>query len=175
MLSHHFDRLKKLYPKAYHAIEDYYRLEYLTNHPVPPVTPALAQQQYLLAEMDGTALPGFYAAESHEGKSFRWSSNAAEIVLGLPADDYLFTFDTMNIAGNPHSRLLGVFFNNQPASITPQQQDGKVTVRVNSAMFKEGCSQYLQLLVTSVRLPFSTRETRRLGLPIVSLECQHLD
>ena len=167
-----FKKLKSLYLKAYNSIEDYYRLDYIDKHSAPMIRPAENKMHYCLADMDVTSLPGFYSVEEDNGNSFRWCTCAAEIVMDMKAGDYLLSLDTKNIAGDPCARLLGVFFNGHYLDIDcGTSREGAFSVRVNSSMFVKYDAQSLQLLVVPVRTAFGTKEKRRLGLPISTIDC----
>jgi len=167
-----FNKLKSLYLKSYHSIEDYYRLEYINSHSMPTTRPVENKAHHCIADIDVTSLPGFYSVEEVNGDLFRWSTGAAEIVLGMEAGNYRLTFDTKNIIGKPCERLLGVFFNEHYLDIDcGMSENGKFSVRIDSSMFLVGSTQLLQILVVPAQTLFNVKEKRRLGLPLFTMDC----
>lgn len=111
---------------------------------------------------------GVYGLESHEGRTFRWCSVAAEVYLAVAPGDVVVTIDTGGMRGSLRGFPVGLFWNGE---ILPRER-----VRIHNATLsfrvkKKACHSSGVQRLTMVAAPLAPvpGEPRMLGLPVFSI------
>ena len=114
----------------------------------------------------------FHEREQWNDIVFRWSKPLAMVRLFLARNDYNISIETGSLRGDRCDFRFDLYWNKHRI---PHREihasDGKIEFHVDRMLFIDDPEQRLTIACKPVGLPSSSRDTRQLGLPVVSIRC----
>jgi hypothetical protein len=162
---HNDQRLERAYRDAWDRLIARTRLEYLSRIDQPPAEPTPATR-FALHDLPDDRLFGFHPPEQAEGIDFRWSGPVAFADLPVDPGSYRVGIDTKGLLSP--SDQVQVYFNGRRCPT--DRDDGRLTFSVDRSQFEGDGEERLALTCGALRLPRSSSDRRKLGLPIAEIE-----
>jgi predicted dehydrogenase len=158
-------RLERAYRDAWDRLIARTRIEYLSRIDQPPAEPTPATR-FALHDLPDDRLFGFHPPEHAEGIDFRWSGPVAFADLPVQPGSYRVGIDTKGLLSP--SDQVQVYFNGRRCPT--DRDDGRLSFSVDRSQFGGGGEERLALTCGALRLPPSSSDPRKLGLPIAEIE-----
>jgi len=124
-----------------------------------------------VTEIGDDELVGFHATERHGAVRFRWTTPAAAVRLVIEPGDYEVRIATGGLRPDLAEQALAVRFD---SALVPAPDlrlvDGEIRFPIERTDFTQGPEHRLCLACAPVCRPIGCGESRRLGLPVRSIE-----
>jgi predicted dehydrogenase len=163
------DRLERAYRDAWDRLVAKTRLKFLAELEQGPAALA-STERFRLHDLPEDRLFGFHPPEEAEGIDFRWSGPVAFADLPVDPGSYQVGIDTNGLQAPTDD--VQVFFNGRRC--TTGSDNGRLTFSVDRPQFDREGEQRLALTCAAIRLPSSSPDQRKLGLPVAEIEFRPL-
>jgi hypothetical protein len=126
-----------------------------------------------MAALREAELLGFHERETFEGALFRWTDVCAVLRLDIEPGDYTVRLVTNGVRRELERVPLAIFWNEHQVALSEiRVSPDAVCFPVERSAFVHGPDQRLTLVCPPLEVPRTSRETRRLGLPIFRVDLQ---